>query len=116
MIGKSWNKFVSALLLVALFSLASVPAFAFEAEAGKNVQFTASADGTQPFTYAWKKDGVSIPSATSAVLLLTAVTPASAGTYSVTISNSAGQVVASEVFTLTVVKPSNPKITGSIVP
>lgn len=46
-------------------------------------------DGTPPFAYVWRKDGVVIPGATSSSISGTAATT-DAGQYSVTVSNSCG--------------------------
>ena len=48
--------------------------------------------GTAPFSYQWRLNGVAIPSATSSVLSLVNIQQASAGTYSVTVTNAAGSV------------------------
>lgn len=106
------------LLIAALFSALFVPVFAdtFTAAQGTNFSFTVTADGTQPFTYQWSKDGVAIAGATLKDLVLDNVQPVNAGTYSCVVKNSAGQDVApGAVFTLLVVKPSNSKITGGPV-
>lgn len=102
-------------VLAALFSALFVPAIAdtFTAAQGSDFKFTVSADGTTPFTYQWAKNGVDIPGATSADLVLPNVQKATEGTYTCTVKNSAGQDLApGAVFTLLVVKPSNSKITG----
>lgn len=69
--------------------------------AGANVSFTVVATGTAPLSYQWMKSGVNISGATSATLTLTSVTTASAGGYSVRVSNSAGSVTSASA-TLTV--------------
>jgi plastocyanin len=63
--------------------------------AGDSVTFTVAVTGTAPLSYQWKKDAKNIPGANSASLTLTAVTSASAGSYSVVVSNSAGSVTSS---------------------
>ena len=68
---------------------------------GQSVQLAVSAQGTQPFTYQWRKNGTAISNATAANYSLTAVTTADAGSYSVAISNAAGSTV-SDNATLTV--------------
>ena len=57
---------------------------------GAKVTFTASADGSPAMTFLWKKNGVVIPGATAATLVLPRVTTADAGSYRVTVSNPAG--------------------------
>ena len=46
--------------------------------------------GTPPFNYLWKKDGVTLPSQTTASFTIPSLSLADAGTYTVTVSNSAG--------------------------
>ncbi|HWN94676.1 MAG TPA: immunoglobulin domain-containing protein, partial [Methylomirabilota bacterium] len=56
------------------------------------VSFSVGVCGTPPFTYQWQFNGTNIADATNATLVLFNVTPASAGLYSVTVSNLAGAV------------------------
>ncbi len=58
--------------------------------AGANATFTVAATGTAPLVYRWTRNTVTIPGATAATLLLTAVSAANAGSYAVEVSNSAG--------------------------
>jgi len=69
--------------------------------AGSTVTFTVSATGTPPLSYQWRRNGVNLPGATSASLVLANVTEAQAGTYTVVVSNAAGSVT-SQPATLTV--------------
>ncbi|MBI5388149.1 MAG: immunoglobulin domain-containing protein [Verrucomicrobia bacterium] len=57
---------------------------------GVNAQFTVEANGALPLSYDWRKDGQSLSAPNSAVLLLTNVTLAQAGNYSVVVSNPEG--------------------------
>ena len=57
-----------------------------------NVTFTVSVCGTPPFSYQWQFNSNNIAGATNATLILFNVTPASAGAYSVMVSNSAGAI------------------------
>jgi len=63
---------------------------------GQTVTISVTADGTQPFTYQWSKDGLAltdggkVSGSTSGTLTLTNVTSADAGNYTVIVSNSAG--------------------------
>ncbi len=68
---------------------------------GATVTFSVVASGTAPLSYQWLKNGANIAGATSASLTLTAVTTASAGTYSVRVSNTAGSATSAGA-TLTV--------------
>ncbi len=61
---------------------------------GDTTALVANATGTG-LTYQWEKDGVNIPYATNATLLIENAMPADAGIYQVVISNSAGKVVSS---------------------
>ena len=77
---------------------------------GANVTFTVSATGTAPLSYEWMKGGVNISGATTATLTLSSVTTASAGSYTVLVSNSAGSAT-SAAATLTVNASGAPAIT-----
>jgi len=54
------------------------------------VELWVDAVGAPPLTYQWSKDGVAIPGATAFNLVLTAVTPDDAGSYSVVVTNPGG--------------------------
>lgn len=71
------------------------------ARAGTNITFTAWGTGTKPFHYRWRFNGAEIPGATSPNLVLTNLSAAHAGGYSVLVSNLVG-VVTSTVATLTI--------------
>ncbi len=96
-------------LLGALFASA-VPSVADVIPTGVQVTLTATADGTQPFTYQWQKAGVDIPGAVSASYVIAAFTASDAATYGVKISNSAGSISTTAILSQQVVPPSNPKI------
>ena len=78
---------------------------------GQNATFSVVAEGTGPFTYQWKKDGVVLAGATAATLRLVNVTVAQAGNYTVAVSNTQGTTI-SNAAALTVNSPltltSNP--------
>jgi hypothetical protein len=63
---------------------------------GAGVSFAVNASGTQPFTYWWQKDGVTltngsrISGATNSVLTIKNISGADVGNYSVIVSNSVG--------------------------
>ncbi|MFL6548768.1 MAG: immunoglobulin domain-containing protein, partial [Povalibacter sp.] len=57
---------------------------------GSDAAFAVDARGTEALSYQWRFNGTAIVGANSPVLRLTNVTSASAGAYSVTVSNSAG--------------------------
>ncbi len=62
--------------------------------AGQSLTLAAQAYATGPFTYQWSKDGATISGATAATLTLANTATADAGTYAVTIRNSAGSSTA----------------------
>ena len=68
---------------------------------GGTVTFSVAATGTAPLTYQWKKDGVALAGATAATLTLTNAQGADAGSYSVTVTSSAGTITSNAV-TLTI--------------
>lgn len=93
-----------------LFLALAVAASAVEITIGKDATLTATADGTQPFTYQWSKNGAAISGATASTLALTNVTQANAGSYSVVITNDAGSATATAAITVKILPPSNPRI------
>jgi hypothetical protein len=62
---------------------------------GGSALFSVSVSGTSPFSYQWKKDGVSINGATSSSYIITGASTKDAGNYSVTVTNSSGSVSSS---------------------
>ena len=62
-----------------------------DAASGDSVRFVVSANGTPPLSFQWQKDGVDIPNATSAELLLQSISIASAGQYRAIVSNEIKQ-------------------------
>lgn len=60
--------------------------------AGSPATFSVSATGTAPISYQWKKNGVNLPGATGSSYTISATTSASAGTYTVVVTNPAGSV------------------------
>jgi len=75
-----------------LFFSGSVPVIASTQaiSPGQLVTLTATADGTAPFTYQWYKNGNILAGATGSTYTLNSFQAADAGTYTATISNSAG--------------------------
>ncbi|MCF7763615.1 MAG: immunoglobulin domain-containing protein [Verrucomicrobia bacterium] len=72
--------------------------------AGGNVTLAVVAEGSGQLTYQWSANGVDIPNATGANLVLNAVDPIVAGSYVVTVS-SAGVSVKSQPAQLDVIAP-----------
>lgn len=67
---------------------------------GANVTFSALSVGDPVLTYIWKRNGQTMASGTNASLLLTNVTGANAGTYTVVASNAAGTATSLPAFLL----------------
>ncbi|HWA27416.1 MAG TPA: pectinesterase family protein [Lacunisphaera sp.] len=65
--------------------------------AGGSASFTVVATGTAPLAYQWTRDGNAIAGATSATYAIAAATFADAGSYAVTVSNSAGSITSDAV-------------------
>jgi hypothetical protein len=79
------------------------------ATVGNSVTLSVVASGTAPLTYQWKKGTTSITGATLASYTISSVQTTDAGSYTVTVTNSAGSVTSSAA-TLTV--SSAPSITS----
>lgn len=69
--------------------------------AGANVSFSVGVNGTAPLSYQWLYNGANLPGATSPTLTLAGVTTNQAGSYSVFVTNIAGNAT-SGAATLTV--------------
>ena len=72
--------------------------------AGQTAKLTVAANGSDPLSYQWMKDGFAIASATQSELIIANAQTANAGGYQVTISNAAGSI-RSLVANLTVAFP-----------
>ncbi len=72
--------------------------------AGTTASFSASANGTTPFSYQWQFNGANLPGTTAMPLLLNNVQAGNAGNYSVIVTNIAGAAT-SAVATLTIIAP-----------
>lgn len=64
---------------------------------GEAATFSVSANGAEPITYQWFKDGSEIPGATNPQLVIPAAAASDTGTYSVRVSNDSGAVTSDEV-------------------
>ncbi|MBL6765240.1 MAG: immunoglobulin domain-containing protein [Verrucomicrobiae bacterium] len=71
---------------------------------GTNVAFSVTANGSTPIAYQWSLNGAPIAGATAATYSIPVVSTASAGSYTVFVSNSSGNVT-STAATLTVLTP-----------
>lgn len=59
---------------------------------GDSLTLVAVADGTQPLTYQWQRNGAPIPGKTEPSLTLASITLADAGDYTLVVSNTRGSV------------------------
>lgn len=80
--------------------------------AGQSVTFTVAATGTAPLMYQWKKDGWDLGVANSPSVTIASVSNADAGSYSVVVSNSVGQVSSIQVSLTVNALPVPPSITA----
>ena len=72
---------------------------------GKSVTFSVTATGSE-LKYQWKKGGTAISGATSSSYTISSVKPGDAGSYTVTVSNSAGNVTSSAAVLTVTAKPT----------
>ena len=73
---------------------------------GCNPPFSVTVDGTAPFTYQWKKNGVNIPNTNSPTFTINNVTAADAGNYSIVVTNSCGSVTSNPASLTLTARPS----------
>jgi hypothetical protein len=81
---------------------------------GDSVTLTVSVTGTRPLNFQWQKDGVNVAGATGSTLTLENLQEADSGSYTVTVSNSAGSVT-SEAALVTVGDWAAPDLNRSII-
>ncbi len=86
----------AVLTVNAVPEITAQPATQTTALTGTDVTLTVTATGTPEPTYQWRKDGSDIIDATSASLAFTAITLGDAATYSVVVSNAAGEVTSAD--------------------
>lgn len=98
---------------VSVLPLITSPPVAVTVAAGGTATFSVGATGFDAYRYFWFRDGVFITGATNATLVLTGVTPASAGAYSVNVSGVGGGAVRSASVHLVVTGDNPPP--GEIV-
>ena len=81
------------------------------ASAGSNVTFSVTATGTAPLAYEWRKDGVAVTGATNAILTLSGITAANAGSYTANVTNAFGSATSAvATLTLTTTPPPPPLV------
>lgn len=94
LVKKIQYNFIYFLFLISLTGYAQTVSVSGVAKVGQTVVFNATVDGTTPFTYQWKKDGVNInytsPLTAPNSYAITNVTTAAAGNYTVYITNQFG--------------------------
>ncbi len=73
---------------------------------GSSVMFSVEATGTEPLAFQWMKDGLIIDNATASSFSIPNATTNDIGTYSVTVSNSCGQIESEAAALVLNVKPS----------
>ena len=89
----------------------TVPPAGQSVESGGNATFQVAAAGTAPLVYQWRfnggklADSAQVSGATSAVLTLSKITPANAGSYQVIITNSLGSAASANVMLTVLVPP-----------
>ena len=76
-----------------------------EVAEGETVKLSTTASGTLPLNYQWRKDGNDLPGQTGQDLVLTAVTSADSGKYSVKVSNPWGEAFSKEAVLSVVLRP-----------
>lgn len=81
---------------------------------GETVTFSVTADGTPPFNYQWRKNGIAITGQTGPSLVFTSASLSNAGDYDVLVSG-AGAPVASSTLSLSLVDPA-PIVTTHSLP
>ena len=72
---------------------------------GKAANFTVTATGTAPLKYQWSFNGKKISGATKATYSLSKTTAASAGNYTVTVSNASGNITSNPAVLTILTKP-----------
>ncbi len=93
-----------ATLTVLVPAFIAVPPQSQLGVAGTTVQFNVTAGGTAPLFYQWRKEGVDLLGQNGSLLTLNNVQPASAGNYSVVVTNNYGSAT-SLVAVLSIVVP-----------
>lgn len=83
--------------------------------AGASVTFSVTASGTAPLSYQWRKNGSNISGATSSTYTINNVNTSHNGSYSVQVSNTAGNVISNSA-TLTVNSGNQPPVASINTP
>jgi len=80
---------------------------------GETITLTVAATGSDPLTFIWRRNGTNLNAPSLPSLVLNNIQPADAGTYDVTIFNTAGALVSA---TATISVRPNPVVTASPAP
>ncbi|WKL03690.1 immunoglobulin domain-containing protein [Paenibacillus amylolyticus] len=79
---------------------------------GQTATFTVTASGDSPLSYQWKKNGTDITGATSATLTITNAQKVDEGSYTVEVTNTAGNVTSNAALLTVNPAPVSPAITS----
>jgi hypothetical protein len=60
---------------------------------GASASFSVAAQGTEPLSYQWRRNGLTVSGATASILVIGSAQTGNAGTYTVRVSNSAGSAL-----------------------
>ena len=96
------KRILASLLLVA--TAAAQTGDTLTVNTGQQMAFSATAEGTTPFTWQWLKNGVAIAGATNASYTVASAATTDSGTYRARATNSAGSAE-SNAMTINVVVP-----------
>jgi Immunoglobulin domain/Immunoglobulin I-set domain len=75
---------------------------------GSTVNFSVTAAGSDPLSYEWRKDDVTIPGEAGSTYTIPSVTTGDAGTYTVVVSNPSGSVTSSPAILQVGIPITNP--------
>ena len=95
-------------------SFSQQPVAPTELWVGKTLTLTASATGSRPISYQWRKNGTPIPDATSAQLIISNVQFSDSGAYTVVAQNAVSSVTSNPV-QVTVGAEPGPNLTNDLV-
>ena len=85
------------------------------APAGASATFSVTAQGSAPLAYQWSRTGVPVTGATNSSLTLSNVSYAEAGSFSVTITNAAGQTTSAPATLAVLPVPTFANLTNALV-